>query len=50
MAQPGKTAIHGASRMYFWESWRMFPQVGVGGGSPSPRKESAASASRTSAK
>jgi len=25
MAQPGKMEIHGAFRMYFWESWRMFP-------------------------
>jgi hypothetical protein len=41
MAQPGKMAIQGAFRMYFWESCKTFPQVGVGGGSPKSQEREA---------
>ena len=38
MANPGKTVSHGLVAMVDWASMSMFPQVGVGGWTPNPRK------------
>ena len=44
MAAPGNTTSHhGGTRPEFSESASMLPQVGVGGGMPTPRKPSDAS-------
>src|SRR6185295_13670260 len=40
MASPGKSASHQPVVMYLRTSSSMAPQLGVGGGSPSPRKDS----------
>jgi hypothetical protein len=43
MARPGKKASHHGGTSAVMESASMLPQVGVGGGTPTPRKPSAAS-------
>ena len=43
MDTPGNTAIHGPSRNSGWALASMTPSDGVGGRTPSPRKESTAS-------
>jgi hypothetical protein len=43
MASPENVVIQGQHLMYCRPSLRMFPQLGVGGGMPSPRKDRLAS-------
>src|SRR4030095_15249013 len=43
MASPENVVSHGQHLMYWRASLRMLPQLGVGGGMPSPRKDRLAS-------
>ena len=46
---PGNVSSHGARVMYIRPSLSMFPQLGMDGGMPSPRKSSAAMSSSENA-